>query len=93
MNDMEWLQKLIAILQPDLYEVTSNGLETDFEANPVGKLSIEFSSHCYLEHTIRLVRDHIRDFDWSSVPEVHTGTFSYDTGEWEGDTPTAKVEV
>jgi hypothetical protein len=61
-DDVEWLQKLVDILRLDLYEETSNGLETDFDLQPVGKLVLEFSGCCYLDHTMRLVKEHIQEY-------------------------------
>lgn len=77
---VEWLQELIDILSLDLY--VDRGGE-DLERLPGDKYYIEFSGCCYLNHTIRLIRDHFEKADFSGVPRVHTGTFNYDTGKWE----------
>ena len=80
-KSVQWLQELLDILRLDTYLVD----EYTHELEKVGMLLIEFSSCCYLDHTIRLIRDHFEKADFSGVPRVHTGTFNYDTGEWEGE--------
>lgn len=79
-KSIEWLQELINILAPDIYE----GFGWITMVDEQGSYYIEFSSSCYLDHTIRLIRDHFEKADFSDVPRVHTGTFNYDTGKWEG---------
>jgi hypothetical protein len=73
-ESVDWLQGLVNILAPDIKE-----------GDEQGSYYIEFSSCCYLDHTIRLIRDHFEKADFSNVPRVHTGTFNYDTNEWEGE--------
>jgi len=75
-ESVQWLQELLDILHMDAYN-RDGEKSTDYK--------IEFSSCCYLDHTIRLIRDHFEKADFSDVPRVHTGTFNYDTGEWEGE--------
>ncbi len=79
-GDVKWLQELVDILRPDLYQ--ADEYSPAFE--PVNQLEIEFSGCCYLDHTMRLVRDHVRKYDFSSIPEFHGDdeTFDYDKNVW-----------
>ena len=75
-----WLQELLDILRMDAYVVDNTR-----KLEKANMLLLEFSSCYHLDHTIRLIRDHIEKADFSDVPRVHTGTFNYETNKWSDE--------